>query len=188
MLAAAVLGLIAATTDRARADMVVGFSYSGRGVPGFDGVFADGTGTFSVADGVENIGLSDLKSFSFIFDESANNTITNTVTFGLADLASFSAFIDPTMAVTVLDMTTDAVQGSDPTTLKRVFGASSFNPGGASTYYDLLGFSLQMTAGSVSVTSVVPEPSAFALAVVGTAIVAGGQWRRRRRGVAPEED
>ncbi len=178
MLAAAVLGLISATTDRARADVVVDFSYSGRGVSGFAGVFADGTGSFSVADGVENIGLGDLKTFSFTFDESANNTITNTVTYGLADLASFSAFIDPTMTVTVLDMNTDAVQGSDPTTYKRLFGAS-LGPGGASTYFDLLGFSLQMTAGTVSVTSVVPEPSAFALAVVGAAIVAGGWWRRR---------
>ena len=177
MLAAAVLGLMAATTDRARADMVVSFSYSGRGVSGFAGLFADGTGTFSYADGLENLGLSDLKSFSFTFDESENNTITNTVTFGLTDLASFSAFVDPTLTVTVLALSTDAVQGSDPTTEKRELGISSF--AFASTYFVVVGFPFQQTAGTVSVNSVVPEPSAFALAAVGAAIVAAGRWRRR---------
>ncbi len=180
MLAAAALGLIAASTGGARADMVVSFGYAGRGVSGFAGLFANGTGTFSFADGLENLGLSDLKTFSFTLDESENNMIINTVTFGLTDLASFSAFVDPTWTVTVMGLSTDAVQGSDPTTYKRELGISSLDVSGASTYFDLLGIGFQMTAGTASIISVVPEPSGLALAGVGAAIIAGRLWRRRR--------
>ena len=51
----------------------------------------------------------------------------------------------------------------------------------ASTHLDFYGISVFLTSGTVTITSVsVPEPSSFALAVLGALIVAGG-WSCRRR-------
>ena len=86
-LGAAVLGLVAGMTDQTGAATIVQFSYSGHGVPGFEGIDCNGNGSFSFADGLSTVGLTDLSSFTVTLDENTPNTVT----FGLADLKDFSA-------------------------------------------------------------------------------------------------
>jgi hypothetical protein len=177
MLAAAVLGLMAAAPGQMRAGTIVNFSYSGRGAPDNAGVISTGSGTFSFASGLATVGLADLASFNFVLEENTPNTTT----FGLADLTSFSAAVGPGPTLTSLALQTDAVQGSNQTTYPREFTISSLDPGGASSQYVFLGLPFFWTSGTVTITSVsLPEPSSLTLAVVGAVIVAGG-WSRRRK-------
>jgi hypothetical protein len=177
---AAVLGLMAATAGRARAEMIVNFSYSGRGGPDNAGLIATGAGSFSFADDLSTVGLVDLTSFDFTLDENTPNTAT----FRLADLTSISASVGPGPTLTSLALATGPVQGSNPETWPREFAISSLGPGASATYFHILGQSLSLTAETVTITSIVPEPSAFALAVLGALVVAGG-WSRRRKARAP---
>ncbi len=177
MLAAAVLGLMAATTGGARAGTIVNFSYSGRGGPDEAGLISTGAGTFSFATGLSTVGLANLASFNFILNENTPNTTT----FGLADLTSFSASVGPGPTLTSLALQTDAVQGSNQTTYPREFTISSLNPPDASTHYVFLGFPFFWTSGPVTINAVtVPEPSTLTLAVLGALIVAGGRSCRRK--------
>jgi hypothetical protein len=174
MLAAAILGLMAATAGPGRAGTIVGFEYAGRGGPDFGGLIATGTGTFSFANGLSTVGLADLTSFTFNMEENTPNTAT----FGLADLTSFSASLGAGPTLTSLALETDSVQGSNPETEPRRFAVSSLNAGDAFTYYVFIGFSFSLTSGTVTITSVrpttVPEPSSVVLAVLGTLVAAGG--------------
>lgn len=184
MLAAAVLGLIVAPAGRAGAGTIVDFSYSGRGGPDFAGLISTGTGSFSFSGGLSTVGLADLTSFSFTLNENTPNTAT----FSLADLTSFSASVGVGPTLTGLALATGPVQGSNPETYPREFVISSLDPGNASTYYyvDFLGQPFSLTAGSVTITSIVtssvPEPSSLSLAVLCALLVAGG-WSRRRNPV-----
>lgn len=121
--------------------------------------------------------MADLKSFGFTMDE----TTPNTATFGLADLASFSASVGPGLTISSLALATGWVQGSNQTTYRRDFSVASLNDSDASTSFELVGLSFPLTSGTVTITSVtttVPEPSTFALAVAGALTVAGGRSRR----------
>ena len=181
MLAAAVLGLMAATAGQARAGTTVSFSYSGNGGPDNAGFFTNGTGSFSFASGLSTVGLADLKSFTFTMEESTtNDPDSNTITFGLADLSSFSASVDPGPNLTSLALATDPVQGSSYGSYPREFTISSLNPPDASTYLDFHGLSIFLTSGTITTTLSVPEPSTFILAVLGALFVAGG-WSRHRK-------
>jgi hypothetical protein len=181
MLAAAVLSLLAATAGQARAGTTVSFSYSGRGGPDDEGFFTTGTGSLSFASGLSTVGLSDLTSFAFSLEENNPPTPLNIANFGLTDLTSFSASVGPGPTLTSLALQTSAVQGSDQTTYPREFSISSLNPSVAFTHFDLFGFPIFLTGGTVTITSVsVPEPSTFNLAVLGALIVAAG-WSRRRK-------
>jgi MYXO-CTERM domain-containing protein len=183
MLAAAVLSLMASTAGGARAGTIVSFSYSGRGGPDDEGFFTTGTGSFSFASGLSTVGLSDLTSFAFSLEENNPPTPLNIANFGLTDLTSFSASVGPGETLTSLTLQTSAVQGSDQTTYPREFSISSLNPPSAFTHLDFFGFSVFLTSGTVTISSVsVPEPSTFTLAVLGALIVAGGWFRRRRAG------
>jgi hypothetical protein len=178
-LAAAVLGLMAATTGQARAGTIVNLSYYGRGGPSDGGLISTGTGSFSFASGLTMVGLADLASFNFTLED--NEATNNIVTVGLADLTSFSASVGPGPTLTTLALATRAVQGSDPTTYPREFDVSSLEPPDASTYYVVLGFAIEWTTGEVTITGVsVPEPSTLTMAVLGVLIVAGVRSRRRR--------
>jgi hypothetical protein len=174
---AAVLGLMAATGARARAEWTVNFRYSGRGGPDFAGLISTGAGSFSFAGGLSTVGLTDLTSFDFTLDE----TTPNTATFGLTNLTSFSAAVGPGTTLTSLALATGPVQGTNPETERREFTVSSLGPQGASTSFVLLGLPFSLTQGSVTIVSVVPEPSSLALAAFGALIVADGLRRGRRR-------
>jgi hypothetical protein len=161
--------------------MIVNFSYSGRGGPDFAGTISNGSGSFSFAERLSSIGLSDLSSFNFTLNENTPDTTT----FGLSDLTSFSAFVSSGPSLTVLALVTDPVQGSNQETEPREFGVSSLSPGGAYSNFliHFLDESFQLTTGSVTINSIgpnsVPEPSTFTPAVVGAQIVLGA-WSRRR--------
>jgi hypothetical protein len=129
MLAAAVVGLMAATAGRARAETVVNSSYDGRGGPDDAGVICTGTGSFSFADGLSTVGLADLASFDFTLEENTPNTVA----FGLADVTSFSASVGPGPTRSSLALGTGPVQGSVQGTYPREFDVSSLDSGGAST-------------------------------------------------------
>jgi hypothetical protein len=178
-LAAVSLSLMAAMAGRAQAGTIVDFSYSGRGGPDSAGLISTGTGSFSFADGIATVGLTDLTSFDFSLTENTPNTVT----FGLADLTSFSATVGPGPSLTSLALDTRAVQGPDPTSYPREFTISSLNPPDAETHVVVLGFPIFWTSGTVTITAVtVPEPSSFTLAVlgVGALIAAGGSSRLRK--------
>jgi hypothetical protein len=172
MLAAAMLGLMAATAAPARAETIVQFSYLGRGGPDNSGLIATGNGRFSFADGLSTVGLSDLTSFDLTMVE----TTPNTIKFGLSDLDSFSASLGPGPTLTSLALTTAWVQGDSIGSQPRDFVVSSMGPDGAATNYELLGISFSWTTGAVTITSVdpVPEPSAGILAMLGALTVAAG--------------
>ncbi len=184
ILAAAVLGLIVAPAGRAGAGTIVDFSYSGRGGPDFAGLISTGTGSFSFSGGLATVGLADLTSFNFTLDENTPNTTL----FSLANLTSFSASVGVVPTLTSLALATGPVQGSNPETYPREFLISSLDPGSASTsyYIDFLEQSFSLTAGSVTITSIVtssvPEPSSLSLAAFGALLVAGGWSRRRKAG------
>ncbi|QEH32055.1 hypothetical protein OJF2_05240 [Aquisphaera giovannonii] len=176
-IAAALLVLIAATAAEARSEVIVSFSYSGRGGPDFAGLIATGTGSFAFAEGLTTIGLADLTSFHFVLDENTPNTAT----FGLADLSSFSASMGPGLTLTGLSLGTDAVQGDNPSTEPREFDVASLDPSGASTSYRIVIVSFQQTVGTVTITSVaVPEPSTIALVASGAPLAFLGIRSRRR--------
>lgn len=138
-------------------------------------------GSFAFAGGLSTVGLADLTSFDFTLNE----TTPNTATFGLADLTSFSASVGAGPTLTSLTLATGPVQGTNQETYPREFTISSLDPGNADTYFyvGFLGQSFSLTTGSVSITSIVttpvPEPSTFTLAVLGTLMVAGGIRRGR---------
>jgi hypothetical protein len=185
LLAAAFLGLVAGTAGRARAGMIVNFSYSGRGGPDNAGLVATGTGSFSFADGLSTVGLADLTTFAFALDETAPNTPPNTVTFDLAHLTSFSASVGPGPTLTGLALATGPVQGSDQQTWPRELAVSSLGPAGASTRVVILGISIFLTAGDITVDSIgpvaVPEPGTLVLATLGGAGLGGyTRWGRKR--------
>jgi hypothetical protein len=179
MLAAAVVGLLAATAGPAHAGTIVSFSYSGRGGGDNGGLISNGTGSFSFPLGFSAVGLGNLTSFNFTLTENTPDTTT----FGLSDLTSFSASLGPGPTVASLSLATGFVQGSALGSLKREFTISSLSFGGANSYYDLLGFAVSWTSGTVTINSIttsVPEPSTFALAVLGALLVAGGRSCHRK--------
>ncbi len=181
MLAAAVLGLLASTEGRARADLVVDFSYSGNGGPDDQGFDCNGTGSFSFGNVFPGVGQGNLTSFNFTMTETQDPLPeTNTVTYGLSDLTAFTATLGPDQTVTSLSLTTGPVEGSDTTTFPRLIVISSLSPGDASTLLDFHGVTFGLTSGTATITSVVPEPSSFVLAVLGALIVAAGRSRRRK--------
>ena len=150
----------------------------GGGGPDSAGLISTGTGTFSFADGLSAVGLTDLTSFDFTLNENTPNTAT----FGLSELTSFSASVGPGSTLTNLALATSSVQGSNQDTFPRGFVISSLSSGGASSSFEILGVSFQLTDGTAtinSVTTTVPEPSAFTLVVLGALIIAGGCFRRR---------
>ena len=112
MLAAVSLGLIVEMAGLAQAGTIVDFSYSGRGGPDNAGLISTGTGTFSFADGLSTVGLTDLTSFDFTLNENTPNTAT----FGLSALTSFSASVGPGSTLTNLALATSSVQGSNQDT------------------------------------------------------------------------
>src|SRR5262245_23748891 len=171
MLAAAVLGLMASTADRVRAEMIVNFSYSGNGQPDNPGLDCNGTGTFSFPDGFSAVGLGNLTSFNFTMTETTEPpSNSNTVMFGLSDLTSFSATLGPGPTLTSLTLATGPVEGSEEGSYPREFAISSLGSGGASTCFVILGMSTFLTAGDITINSIgpaaVPEPATFALAVL----------------------
>jgi hypothetical protein len=182
LLAAAVLGLMAATmtAGRATAGTIVSFSYFGRGSPdGNDSLTSNGTARFSFANSLTTVGLADVTSFYLDLEENAPNTTI----FGLSDLKSFSTTVGPGPSLTSLALGTYPTQGLDPTSYLREFTISSLNPPAASTYVVVLGFPLFWTSGTITITAfTVPEPSSLTLAALGagTLIVVVG-WSRRRR-------
>ena len=181
---ASVLALVALSMGKAEAATIVQFSYSGRGVPGFEGIFCNGNGSFSSADDLSTVGLADLTSFSFSMEETAQNSPSNSVTFGLTDLKDFSATLGAGPSLTSLSLDTGPVQGTDNQTEPRGFSVSALGDGGASTSYYLSIFGpFELTAGTVTITSVVvPEPPAITLAALALLMIAGGQPLRRKLG------
>jgi hypothetical protein len=178
MLAAAVLGLLALTEGRAQADWLVNFSYSGNGGPDNQGFDCNGTGSFSFTNVFPGVGQGNLTSFHFTMTETQQPLPgINTVTYGLTDLTSFTATLGPRLTLTGLSLTTGPVEGSDTTTYPRLFVISSLTPGNASTLWDFHGLTFGLTSGTATITSIVPEPPSFVLAVLGALIVAGG-WSR----------
>jgi hypothetical protein len=180
--AAAVLGLMAATmtTGRATAATIVSFSYFGRGAPGSNGgLTSNGIGSFSFADGLTTVGLSDVTSFHLDLEENTPNTTI----YGLSDLKSFSATLGPGPSLTSLSLDTYPTQGPDPTSYRREFTISSLHPPDAGTQIVVLGFPLFWTSGTVTITAVtVPEPSSLTLAVLGAcALIVASGWSRRWR-------
>jgi hypothetical protein len=175
--AAIILGSLSAAAASANADMIVTFSYFGRGGPSNGGLISTGTGSFTFADDLTVVTLSDLTSFDFTLDE---NTPNSTV-FGLTDLTSFATSVGTGPSLLILALETTSVQGSNDQTWPRELSVSSLGPDGATTYFEILGVSIFLTSGSVTVNSVVnrtaPEPSSLALAVLGTGLVAAGSWR-----------
>ena len=94
MLAAAILGLMAATmsTGRACGGDDCQLQLLREGSPDGNGsLTSNGTGSFSFADGLSTVGMSDLTSFHFDLEEKTPNTTI----FGLKDLKSFSATVGP---------------------------------------------------------------------------------------------
>jgi hypothetical protein len=180
MLAAAVVSLMAATAGRAPAETIVDFSYYGRGGPDEAGLISTGNGSFAFADGLSTLSLADLTSFDFTLSENTPNTAI----FGLSDLTSFSASIGPGPTLTSLALATSSVQGSNPETYPREFDIASLSD--MTTYADIYSFQYFLTSGTVTITSIVttpvPEPSTFTLAVLGALIVASGWCRRRQAG------
>jgi hypothetical protein len=182
ILTAAALGLMAATmtTGRAWAGTIVSFSYFGRGAPdGNGGLTSSGTGSFSFADGLSTVGMSDLSSFHFDLEENTPNTTI----FGLTDLKSFSATVGPGPTLTSLNLDTYATQGPDPTSYPREFTIASLDPPAAETHVVILDYPFFWTSGTVTITAVtVPEPSSLTLAVLGIgAVNVAGGWSRRRQ-------
>lgn len=165
--ASVLLGLLATTAGLAHADMLVTFSYSGRGGPDNAGLISTGTGSFTFADGLSIVSLTDLTSFDFTLDE---NTPNSTV-FGLTDLTSFATSVGTGPSLLILALETTSVQGSNDQTWPRELSVSSLGPDGASTYVDILGVSIFLTSGRVTVDSVVnrtaPEPSSVILLSIG---------------------
>jgi hypothetical protein len=181
MLAAAVLGLLASTGGRARADWEVDFSYSGNGGPDNQGFDCNGTGSFSFTNVFPGVGQGNLKSFNFTMTETQNPLPeTNTVTYGLSDLTSFTATLGPGLTLTSLSLMTGPVEGSDTTTYPRLFIISSLSPTFASTELYFHGLTFGLTSGIVTIDSVVPEPSSFVLAVLGALTVAACPYRGRK--------
>jgi hypothetical protein len=185
---AAVLGLLAATAGQARAGTIVTFSYSGNGGPDNQGFLSTGAGSFSFANNLAGVGLGNLTSFNFTLNEMLVNengppNTVNTVQYGLADLNSFTAFVGPGPTLTALTLDTHGVVGSEYGSHARELTVSSLTPPAACTHMIIFGFPISLTSGTVtinSVTTAVPEPSSFTLAVLGALIVAGG-WSRRRK-------
>lgn len=185
ILAAAVMGLLAATAGQARAGTIVTFSYSGNGGPDNQGFLSTGNGSFSFNSSLTAVGLGNLTSFNFTLNEqlATGNGPSNTVQYGLADLTSFTATVGPGPALTALALETSAVEGSEYGSYAREFTVSSLTPPAASTDLVILGIPVFLTSGTVTINSVitsVPEPSSFTLAVLGALFVAGG-WSRRRQ-------
>jgi hypothetical protein len=186
ILTATVVSLIAATAGQARGGMVVNFSYSGNGGPDSQGFLTNGSGSFSFESSLPGVGLGNLTSFNFTFNESGMNITPNTVTYGLADLVSFTASVGPGPTLTALSLDTRGVVGSEHGSEPREFTVASLNPPLGYTHYVIFGVPIFATSGTVTINSVtsVPEPSSITLAALGALIVAGG-WFRHRRATAP---
>jgi hypothetical protein len=182
MLAAAVLGLMAATAGQARAaSMTVTFSYSGNGGPDNQGFLTNGSGSFSFVSSLPGVGQGNLTSFNFSFTESGVNITPNTVTYGLADLVSFSASVNPDLSVTALNLDTRGVVGTEQGSEPREFTVDSLNPPLGHTHYVIFGVPIFATSGIVTINSVtVPEPASFTLAALGAVIVTGCWFCRRQ--------
>lgn len=179
---AAVVALVALSGGGALAQTTtVNFTYSGTA---FGTVFSTGSGSFSFLSGPSAIGISNLTAFSFSTSRDIPGIgFTSTYTYGQADLAVFAANFTPSGDINELTIRTNELAPSVSSTTgpTRSFMITSWTIGtntGAGQLFRVVsgGGFIADTAGTVTVTSIVPAPGAAALLGTGGLLVA----RRRR--------
>jgi hypothetical protein len=167
-----------------RAGFIVDFTYSGAG--GFH--TTTGSGSFSFANGLTTVGLSDLTAFSFTQTEVLGGK-SGTFDYGLSDLTSFSATLGPGPTVTALSLASDFVAQSSGGLL-LIDESLSFTGLGTNEALILgnkpgVGI-ITASTGTVTITSpttATPEPASLTLLGMGAAGLLGYGWRRRQRAV-----
>ena len=154
----AVLGLLAGVAGQAGANTIM-ISYSGTG----PGSLSMGLGSFSFADGLSTVNLSDLTAFSFSQSFNVGDSVVPEFRYGLGDLTAFSATLSAGQILTTLSLETGNVLGNPATYshgrafAPQAFKVTSLATGGASTLN--LNIDTTITTGTVTQVSAVPEPS-----------------------------
>ncbi len=154
----AVLGLLAGVAGQAGANTIM-ISYSGTG----PGSVSMGLGSFSFADGLSTVNLSDLTAFSLSQSFNVGDSVVPEFRYGLGDLTAFSATLSAGQILTTLSLETGNVLGNPATDshgrafAPQAFKVTSLATGGASTLN--LNIDTTITTGTVTQVSAVPEPS-----------------------------
>jgi hypothetical protein len=171
---AAVLGWAAGAAGQASAG-TIHFSYSGTGLG-----TSMGSGSFTFADGLSTVNLSDLTAFNFSQTADFVGGVT-TFSYGLGDLTTFTATVGTGPTLSSLSLDTGFVvpvpfaNSSGALYMPEAFQVTSLATGGASTYSR----AGTLTTGTVMKASA-PEPATMSLAAVAALAGLGLLWCPRR--------
>lgn len=163
-----------------QAATVIDFQFAG--VKETTGMLVSGTGQLSFADGLTEVGLSDLSSFEYTSSEYLRGSTWQPAPIALSDITSFDLTMGENGMPSTASVTTDYASGMAQGyfAMGDTFGSGqatigAFQDGAAGDLTFSVTYGVPLAAHDVSATAA-PEPLSIALCGLGLICAAG--WRR----------